>query len=158
MVIVDRVKTTSTSDGANLFYTANSYPDIYYSLLDNVYASDRIVERLEAIDFRPRVVETAEATNPLTVGEHSLTFTDTATVPHAANSNLLTGQITNYVGRKDTALITSDYGLEVVQGSPDRVPNSPEPDERSLVLYDLNSILIMYYSTHNSKNKKLLEV
>ena len=138
LVIVDRVKTTSTSDGANLFYTANSYPDIYYSLLDNVYASDRIVERLEAIDFRPRVVETAEATNPLTVGEHSLTFTDTATVPHAANSNLLTGQITNYVGRKDTALITSDYGLEVVQGSPDRVPNSPEPDERSLVLYDIN--------------------
>ena len=146
LIILDRVKTTSTSDGSNLFYTANSYPDIYYNLLDSVYASDKSIDRLESIDFRPRVVEVpdmtglSEATNPLDtslVGEDDLEFTDITTIPHAANSNLLTGQISNYLSRKDKLIVTSDYGLEIVQGAPDRKANSPESDMRSLLLYDI---------------------
>ena len=139
IVVVDRVKTTTDSGGGNIFYSANSYSTLYSSLIPAVDFGETLDFR-RCVDFRPRVAETAAGTNTATVGDHSLTFTDTATVPFASNTNTMTGQITSYYGRRDKLLITSDLDMEIVQGKPNPTPESPEADARSLVLYDVSII------------------
>ena len=136
IVVVDRVKTTTDGGGANIFYSANSYSTLYSSLIPPVDFGENLDYRI-CVDFRPRVAETAAATNTATVGDHSITFDDTATVPFSSNVNTMTGQITSYYARRDRLLITSDLDMEIIQGKPNQNPEPPEADPRSLVIYDI---------------------
>ena len=143
IVVVDRAKTTTDSGGANIFYSANSYSTLYSNLIPPVQSSDTLDVRV-CVDFRPRAKESYDitgksvTTDPSTIGEHEIEFTDTATVPFASNLNTMTGRITSYYGRADKVVISNDLQMKIIQSKPSAIIELPEADERSLVLYDLS--------------------
>ena len=144
IVVVDRSKTTTDSGGGNIFYSANSYSTLYSHLIPPFQGSETLDLR-RCVDFRPRVKESYDitgksvATDPSTISEHEIEFTDTATVPFSSNVNTMTGRITSYYGRADKIVINHDLEMKVLQSKPALNIELPSADERSLVLYNITS-------------------
>ena len=144
IVVVDRSKTTTDSGGGNIFYSANSYSTLYSHLISPFQGSETLDLR-RCVDFRPRAKESYDitgksvATDPSTISEHEIEFTDTATVPFSSNVNTMTGRITSYYGRADKIVINHDLEMKVLQSKPALNIELPSADERSLVLYNITS-------------------
>lgn len=138
LVVVDRITTDAASLGSATYYSVDSYNELYYDYLPEIFTSSgKNFDLRSAIDFRPRAEELAESTNLGTWDETTKTFSQLVFVPDASNTSLVQLDVDYYVSRMDKVVITPDLDFKVLAGVPDISPQPPVATERALTLYDI---------------------
>lgn len=138
LIVADRF-VSSGSSGVNVFYSVDSYDDVFYPELPEFRdSSDELVDRRTIIDFRPRIQEVSDGEIVLgTVTQFDQkTFNTLVRIPVSSPDNRFTCSSDFYVGRFDKVIITDEPNLKVLGG----IPGEEYPvndNERSLTLYDV---------------------
>jgi hypothetical protein len=111
--------------GAGDFFSVNSYTIDYADIPSHTLANGDVIQLRDVLDFRPRVNDAGTG------------FTgSTAKVnPLPKNTDLITLDATNYLGRNDKLVIGQDARFKLIQGAPDVSPQFPTVPENSLELY-----------------------
>lgn len=137
VVVFDRINTVSPAELERTFYSIDSYDELYYDFLPIVKtSSEKNFDLRRTVDFRPRVNNYTSTTN----FNEAITFDSKVYVPFALNNSTLETDVSFYVARKDKIVITKDLEFKPVQGIPDSIPEYPQLEDRSLVLYDVSYV------------------
>lgn len=111
--------------GAGDFFSVNSYSIDYADIPSHTLANSDIIQLRDVLDFRPRVNDAGTGFTGATAKVN----------PLPKNTDLITLDATNFLGRNDKLVIGQDARFKLIQGAPDLEPQFPTVPENSLELY-----------------------
>jgi hypothetical protein len=114
--------------GTGDFFAVNSYSIDYADIPSHTLADGTVVQLRDVLDFRSRINDAGTGYTGATAKVN----------PLPKNADLVTTDISYYLGRNDSLVINEDGVLSFIQGTSDFVPQFPSIPSNSLELYRIS--------------------